>query len=79
MLIDRLKSAIPIIIVIALCFFLPFHLGRLLFLPVAALMLYLACHETFELLNPPHKKELKIIAVVYGLASFLLPRLYLFL
>jgi len=79
MLIDRLKSAIPIIVVIALCFFLPFHLGRLLFLPVAALMLYLACHETFELLNPPHKKELKIIAVVYGLASFLLPRLYLFL
>ena len=79
MLIDRLKSAIPIIVVIALCFFLPYEYGRLLFLPVAALMLFLACHETFELLNPPHKKELEIVAVVYGLASFLLPHLHLFL
>ncbi len=79
MLIDRLKSAIPIIVVIALCFFLPFEYGRLLFLPVAALMLFLACHETFELLNPPRKKALEIVAVVYGLATFLLPRLFIFL
>ena len=79
MLIDRLKSAIPIIIVIALCFFLPFEYGRLLFLPVATLMLFLACHETFDLLNPPHKKALEIVAVVYGLATFLLPRLFMFL
>ena len=79
MLIDRLKSAIPIIIVIALCFFLPFEYGRLLFLPVATLMLFLACHETFDLLNPPHKKALEIVAIVYGLATFLLPRLFMFL
>ena len=68
MLIDRLKSAIPIIIVIALCFFLPLTYGKILFLPVAALMLSLACHETFELLNPPHKKPLKILAIIFGLS-----------
>ena len=68
MLIDRLKSAIPIIVVIALCFFLPLTYGKILFLPVAALMLSLACHETFELLNPPHKKPLKILAIIFGLS-----------
>ncbi len=73
MLIDRLKSAIPIIVIIALCFFLPFEYGRLLFLPVAALMLFLACHETFELLNPPYKKALKIISIIYGLATIFVP------
>ncbi|MBP5672789.1 MAG: CDP-archaeol synthase [Victivallales bacterium] len=73
MLIDRLKSAIPIIVVICLCFFLPLNFGRLLFFPVATLMLYFACQEAFELLNPPHKKALKIISIVYGLATISVP------
>ena len=67
MLIDRLKSAIPIIVIIALCFFLPLKYGQMLFFPVAVLMLCLACHETFELLNPPRKKAFKTIAIIYGL------------
>lgn len=67
MLIDRLKSAIPIIVIIALCFFLPLKYGQMFFFPVAVLMLCLACHETFELLNPPRKKAFKTIAIIYGL------------
>lgn len=66
MLTDRLKSAIPLIILICLAFFLPFPYGHGLFVIMALAMLWLACHEMFELLNPPKKPIIKAIAILYG-------------
>jgi len=66
MLTDRLKSSIPLIILICLAFFLPFPYGHGLFVIMALAMLWLACHEMFELLDPPKKPIIKAIAILYG-------------
>lgn len=75
MLAERLKSALPLIAIVAVVFFAPMGIGGALFALLAAAMLCLACSETFALLAPPHSRRLLLIVTVTGLLMSLLAAL----
>lgn len=66
MLIERLKSAIPLIAIVCAVFFAPLAYSSWLFLVLAVAMLFFACQETFDLLAPHFQKRHFTFALVMG-------------
>jgi phosphatidate cytidylyltransferase len=67
-MLTRLKSALPLLAIFLLAFFLPGLAGRLFFLLFAGLMLAGACQEAFALVNVANGKPLQGFAIVSGVA-----------
>ena len=75
MLLSRLKTAIPLILLIFLVFYLPGTLGRLLFTMLAAAIFFLAIGEIIQLSEFVHRKAYAMPIYLLGTALFVLASL----
>lgn len=71
---QRLQSAVPLLVLLALAFFLPGHYGSLFFLIFAFGMLFLGCRELFTMLNLAQGKTFNALAFLCG-SGFILTAL----
>ncbi len=74
-MIQRLQSALPLLVLVALAFFLPGGYGSLFFLVFAFGMLFFGCHELFTMLNLAHGKVFNGLAFICG-AGFILGAMF---
>jgi len=70
-MLQRLKTALPLLAVFLLAFFLPGTGGIVFFILFALLMLATACHEAFTLINVANGNLLKWFAILAGTAMTL--------
>jgi phosphatidate cytidylyltransferase len=63
---QRLQSALPLLLLVAFAFFLPGSYGSLFFLAFAFGMLFLGCRELFTMLNLAHGKLFSNLAFICG-------------
>ena len=70
-MLQRLKTALPLLAIFLLAFFLPGPGGRVFFMLFAGFMLAIACHEAFTLMNVANGNILKWFAILAGAAMTL--------
>lgn len=71
MLVERLKSAIPLIVIVCLAFFAPMKVSAWLFAVLALAMLYFGCAETYTLLAPKNRRLHQSLFTLLGVLFFL--------
>lgn len=71
-MLQRLKIAIPLILIVALPFVLPGRLGAVCFVLMAMAMLLLACYEVFAMMNIAGGRTHRLFTILFAWALLLL-------
>ena len=59
-MLQRLKTAIPLILIVALAFLLPGTCGAIFFIALSIAMMSCACHEMYSMLQLPHSRAFQL-------------------
>lgn len=75
-MIQRLKTAIPLILIVTLAFILPQPYCAFFFAVMAFGIIAFACQEAFAMLKLPHGKAFQTVATIFAAALILLPAFF---